>query len=186
MFTVVEDQHATFERILDTYDLLYIHRYFDRRAQYFWGVEYAGPRWVICFGDSARGALSNRSVKNPRRCSLSEALCGHIISIGLLDETTLNLHVSETVSPGYEKRILQHGTSASPVTINGQPTKECDFFVLSKSTLVIHGVPSPTLSIAGLLKPDGTFGDLVIRWDIQFPVLSADEKAAMKKIIGNK
>lgn len=102
IFTVVETQHPVFERILDTYDLLYIHK-----------------------------------------ISLAEALTGHVINLTLLDESVLNLHVPESVSPGYEKRILEHG----------------------------------------LQNADGSFGDLVIRWDIQFPTLSSEQKAQLKKIL---
>lgn len=101
-FTLVEDEHPTFERILDTYDVLYIHK-----------------------------------------CSLVEAMTGHIISLNLLDGNCLNLHVSEAVNPGYEKRVLEHGFP----------------------------------------KPDGTFGDLIIRWDIEFPTLSSEQKAALKKVL---
>lgn len=102
-FTLVEDEHPTFERVLDTYDILYVHK-----------------------------------------CSLVDALTGHIIGLSLLDGNTLNLHVSEAVNPGYEKRVLDHGFP----------------------------------------KPNGTFGDLVIRWDIEFPTLTAEQKAGIKKIIG--
>lgn len=48
------------------------------------------------------------------------------------------------MSPGYEKRILEHG----------------------------------------LQKEDGTYGDLVVRWDIQFPgSLSLEQKGELKKIL---
>lgn len=103
IFTVVETAHPIFERILDTYDLLYIHR-----------------------------------------VSLVDAVCGHVIGLELLDESKINLHVSETVSPGYEKRILFHG----------------------------------------LQKPGGECGDLLIRWDIQFPVLSSEKKQELKSLLG--
>jgi len=77
------------------------------------------------------------------KCSLAEALTGHLISLQLLDESTLNLHVPETVSPGYEKRLLEHG----------------------------------------LKREDGTYGDLVIRWDVQFPILSSEQKGAIRNIL---
>jgi len=102
-FTVIEDEHPSFERILDSYDILYIHK-----------------------------------------CSLVEALTGHIINLKLLDDSVLNLHVSEAVSPGYEKRVLEHGFP----------------------------------------KPDGTFGDLIIRWDIDFPALTSAQKDQIKSILG--
>ncbi|CAD7960588.1 unnamed protein product [Amoebophrya sp. A25] len=102
MFTVVEASHPVFERIADTYDLLYIHK-----------------------------------------CTLLEALTGHVISLELLDDSVLNLHVPESVSPGYEKRVLEHG----------------------------------------LQKANGKFGDLVVRWDIQFPQLSSEQKASLKTIL---
>lgn len=35
----------------------------------------------------------------------------------------------------------------------------------------------------GFPKPDGTFGDLIIRWDIEFPTLSSEQKAALKKVL---
>lgn len=104
IFTVTESPHSKFERITDSYDILYIHK-----------------------------------------CSLLESLTGHVINLQLLDESTLNLHVPETVSPGYEKRILEHG----------------------------------------LQKPDGSYGDLLVRWDIQFPSLTSSQKAALKDVLAN-
>lgn len=103
VFTIVEQADEKFERVLDSYDLLYVHK-----------------------------------------VSLLEALTGHVINLELLDESKINLHVSEVVSPGYEKRILDHG----------------------------------------LQKSDGTFGDLLIRWDIVFPALSREQKEGLKGILG--
>ena len=103
VFTVVEDTHANFERVLGTNDLIYVHK-----------------------------------------CSLLEALTGHVINLELLDENTLNLHVSEQVNPGYEKRVVGHGMTSA----------------------------------------DGSArGDLVIRWDIQFPIVSSEQKIALKKLL---
>ncbi|CAD7965071.1 unnamed protein product [Amoebophrya sp. A120] len=102
IFTVVEDVHSVFERIPDTYDLIYIHK-----------------------------------------CTLLEALTGHVINLELLDDSVLNLHVPEIVTPGYEKRVLSHG----------------------------------------LKLKSGKCGDLVVRWDIQFPSLSSEQKSALKGIL---
>jgi len=102
IFTVLESPHPTFERVLESYDLLYIHK-----------------------------------------CTLMDALCGHMISLDMLDESKMNLHVSETVSSGYEKRIIDHG----------------------------------------MPKPDKTYGDLIIRWDIKFPELTSEQKNAIKEIL---
>ena len=78
------------------------------------------------------------------RCSLLDAVCGHVINIELLDGNVLNLAVSEQVNPGYEKRIVGHGMTSAD---------------------------------------GGSKGDLVVRWDIQFPILNSEQKNALKKIL---
>ncbi len=35
----------------------------------------------------------------------------------------------------------------------------------------------------GLQKEDGSYGDLIVRWDIHFPNLSSSQKTELKKLL---